>query len=604
MAGPGFSSEVLVQVDGRGLPREAGAMLVRAVLDETRLAPAVCELWFRDPDQAVLAAVDIAIGSRLDVSVSSTARAAPAALVSAEVTALELEHDGTGTYTIVRGIDRLHRLLRGRRVEGYRQMTVSDVVEKVARRAGIEVGHLDRTATVHEQISQANVSDWEFLNGLAADVGARLRMVDDRLELRRATSAAGQDPGTDPDHPLVLELGRDLLACRAVVTSTAQVPELSARGWDALAKRPVTSTAAATSRTAAVGADPEALAAAFDAPALLVVEPPFEAQSEVDEAAAAAADHVGGACAELEAVVNGNAAIRVGAVVSLTGAGHPFAGAYTVSATRHTFDPETGYRTHATMSGDQDRTLLGLTSSPPGHSTAGLDGVVPALVSDNRDPEELGRVRLVLPWLSDEFVTGWARTVQLGAGDQRGTLFVPEVGDEVLVAFQDGHLRRPFVLGGLYNGVDRPRPGRGELIDSNSGAVNRRAIVSRTGHRIELTEDANGAQGVTIATGDGALGVVLDQRSTRVQVRSDGSVTVQAGGAVEVEAGESLTLSGRDVSITARGNISLDAGRSVSVTGGTEATVSAPTVSVDGASVAELTAGATCTIRAALVRIN
>ena len=65
------------------------------------------------------------------------------------------------------------------------------------------------------------------------------------------------------------------------------------------------------------------------------------------------------------------------------------------------------------------------------------------LVSDNRDPENLGRVRVTFPWLYDDFVSGWARTVQPGAGKDRGALIVPEVGDEVLVAFEHGSFQQP-----------------------------------------------------------------------------------------------------------------------------------------------------------------
>ena len=73
-----------------------------------------------------------------------------------------------------------------------------------------------------------------------------------------------------------------------------------------------------------------------------------------------------------------------------------------------------------------------------------------------RDSSSLARVKLSFPWLSDDYVTDWARTLHPGAGNSRGFTVLPEVGDEVLVAFEQGDLGRPFVLGGLFNGVDKP----------------------------------------------------------------------------------------------------------------------------------------------------
>ncbi len=86
------------------------------------------------------------------------------------------------------------------------------------------------------------------------------------------------------------------------------------------------------------------------------------------------------------------------------------------------------------------------------------------------DPESLGRVKVKFPWLADDYESWWARVAQLGAGPDRGAVWLPEVNDEVLVAFEHGDTRRPYVVGGLCNGVDNPPFGDG-LIDGSTGAV-------------------------------------------------------------------------------------------------------------------------------------
>ncbi|MGH3839485.1 MAG: VgrG-related protein, partial [Pseudonocardiaceae bacterium] len=437
--------------------------------------------------------------------------------------------------------------------------------------------------------------------------GAGIAIVDGKLEFRRPkpASAAPETTTSAADDAMVLELGRNVLRMRAVVTSAEQVPDVQVRGWDATTKRAVIGRAAAKTVSAEIGAKPDKLAAEFGAQPLVATDSPYIAQGEVDDAAKALAEQVTSGFAELEVVMRGNPKVRAGTAVTLAGAGAPFEGKYTVSTSRHVFDPDTGYLTWVTVSGAQDRTLLGLTGSHLG-AAAGGSGVVIGQVSDNRDPDKLGRVRLTFPWLDDDFVSDWARTVQAGAGKDRGALIVPEVGDEVLVAFEQGSFQRPYVLGGLHNGVDTPPKGEVELVDSSSGAIDRRAFVSRTGHALEMLETASGAQGVKIRTGDGKLTLDLDQKQTKITVHSDGTVTVEARNGVTVDAGTgSLRLTGQDVTIAAKTGVKMDGGGGeVKVSSNTGVNIQGTTVKVNGTASTEVKGGATCSIQAAIVRIN
>lgn len=601
-----FTNELLVEVDGAPLPADLAVLLVQSVVDDSRSVPDLFALRFRDANNIVLEAAGITIGTPVSLAVMSNETSTPAPLLDGEVTALEKEHDGTGTFTVVRGLDRSHRLTRGRRVRAFQQMTVADVATRVARDAGLKVGRIDPTATVHPQISQGNESDWDFLRRLAADVGAEVAVVDGALEFRRPTEA-GRAPGTSSEatrEPMVLELGRNVTRLRAVITSGEQVPQVQVRGWDFTAKRAVVGAARAVTTSAEVGARPAELAGTFAAPTLVATDPPYLTQGEVDDAAKALAEQVAGGLAELEGVMRGNPLVRSGTAVTLVGAGKPFDGKYTVTASHHRFDPDTGYTTRVTVSGGQDRSLRGLVHGRG--ETASATGVAIGQVCDNRDPEGMGRVRVTFPWLSDDYASGWARTVQPGAGDGRGAMILPEVGDEVLVAFAHGSFGHPYILGGLYNGVDRPAPGEIPLVDANSGSVNRRGFVSRTGHRFEMREEAGGPRGVRLRTGDGALTLDLDEQQTAVTVHSDGTVTVAAKRGVTVDAGSgTLTLTGQDVAISARSGVTLDGGTGdVAVSTATGVTVAGATVSVNGSASTEVKGGASCAISAAVVRIN
>jgi uncharacterized protein involved in type VI secretion and phage assembly len=353
-----------------------------------------------------------------------------------------------------------------------------------------------------------------------------------------------------------------------MVTSAEQVPTVQVRGWDFTAKRAVVGNAPATTKSAEVGTKPAELAGKFAAPVLVAAAIPHLTQGEVNDAAKALAEQVAGGFAELEGVMRGNPKVRAGTAVVLANAGKPFDGKYTVTSSRHVFEPDNGYQTWVTVSGAQDRTLRGLIDGGPGSGSmgAGGSGVVIGQVSDNRDPEGLGRVRLLFPWLADGFVSDWARTVQPGAGKDRGALVVSEVGDEVLVAFENGSFQRPYVIGGLYNGIDKPATSDVDLIDGNSGEVNRRGFVSRTGHRVDLVEKSGGASGVRIRTGDGSLTLDLDQQKTTVTVNSDGTVSIKAQQGVTVDSGMgSLTLTGMDVKISGKTGVSINGGANCSI---------------------------------------
>ena len=313
------------------------------------------------------------------------------------------------------------------------------------------------------------------------------------------------------------------------------------------------------------------------------VERPLSTQAEVDAVAQALAEEIAGACAEAEGMARGDAKLVAGTAISIGQAGQAFEGKYTITSSRHVFDAN-GYRTHFVVSGRQERSLLGLASvgATNGSGSAGgppIYGMVIAIVTDVKDPEKLGRVKLKFPWLADEYESYWARVVHAGAGKERGLMILPEVNDEVLVAFEYGDVRRPYVLGGLYNGVDKPfEPDK--LVDGSSGAVDRRYFRSRLGHLVSITDTKDGG-GIVIETAKAKSGITLDNAKNRITVKSNGDIEIQAGGQVRVKAGKQLSLEA-----------------------GTSLELKAPQIAVKGKSKVDINGGALCQVKASMVKIN
>lgn len=168
-------------------------------------------------------------------------------------------------------------------------------------------------------------------------------------------------------------------------------------------------------------------------------------------------------------------------------------------------------------------------------------GVYPALVSDIKDPDGQGRVKVTLPWSPDTDggrYEAWARLATLMGGNNRGSWFVPDVNDEVLIVFEGGDPRRPYVIGGLWNGNDSPP-------DSMDGAGNnyRKVIRSRNGVRITLDDqdgqeslmlETPGGQKITMKDGPGAVEIV-DSNGNSVKLETSG-ITVNASAKVTISA--------------------------------------------------------------------
>jgi phage protein D/phage baseplate assembly protein gpV len=581
--GEEFSNTILVKVNGTPLPDDVKPMLVTGYVDDSSNVPDLFLLRFSDEGGTVLAKGRLEIGAKVEISLQSTQPGGPGVLMDGEVTAIEVDVSEAGVFTVVRGLDASHRLFRGTRVEAYVNMTASDIVKKVAQRVGLQC-EVEATTTMLDHTTQEGVNDWDFLRRLAAENDRMLTMAEGKLRFiprPPASDAPGGNAGARSD-PLVLERGVSLVNLRGTLTSDGQVKKVEVRGWDPQQKKEVVAAKDAVTESAKPdgGITPASLAAKFDGASYVVGRATLSQQDQVAAVAASLADHLAGGFAELEGTARGNAALRAGTAVQLSGLAPPFAGKYVLTSTRHEFSPEFGYRTAFTASNTSERSLFGTASATTRHRVE-ISGVVPAIVTSVQDPEQRGRVKIKLPWLADTYESWWARTVQVGAGKDRGAAVLPEVGDEVLVAFEQGDLGHPYVLGGLYNGKDKPHGGWAANIDSGSGQVVRRGLVSRTGMKVDFLEAA-GAEAIQISSNDGAQKIVLTQTASKgIEIVSEGPLTVKAKQAVEVtSATGDLKIKAVNIDIEAQANLTL---KGVN---------------------AELSGSALATVKGALVKIN
>lgn len=201
----------------------------------------------------------------------------------------------------------------------------------------------------------------------------------------------------------------------------------------------------------------------------------------------------------------------------------------------------------------------GETSSEITHESGYAKGVAVAIVTQNKDEDGLCRVKVRYPWHDKPRESFWARLAVTMAGGERGTVFIPEVGDEVLVGFEREDLRFPYVLGALWNGKDKPP------LNNGDGKNDKRIIKSRKKHYL-LFDD--GAQGVVELKHEKGRKIVFDDNGFAMQDETGNVVKVDTNsGAMTIEATGQLTIKAATISIQATGTLELQAGATMTIRG-------------------------------------
>lgn len=192
-----------------------------------------------------------------------------------------------------------------------------------------------------------------------------------------------------------------------------------------------------------------------------------------------------------------------------------------------------------------------------------------ALVTDNRDPEKLGRVKVKYPVFLKTDESWWAPIIMLGAGKNRGWFFIPEPEDEVLVLFEQGHMDRPLVVGALWNGKDKPHE------DNKDGKNKRRVIKSRAGSRIIFDDDK---KELIVEDGGGVGYIKFEASSNKITIEAkQGDVCLQSPqGDMTVIAQEAELKAGQNLEIHAGTAMAWGAGSNVTVDGGSALTLAGP----------------------------
>jgi uncharacterized protein involved in type VI secretion and phage assembly len=266
---------------------------------------------------------------------------------------------------------------------------------------------------------------------------------------------------------------------------------------------------------------------------------------------------------EAEGTADMNSRITAGCKLKIDGCGSRFNGKYTVTSVTHVYSPR-GHHTHFKASGRAARTLYDLTSRAAKRSWA--DGPVVGVVTNNQDPDNLGRVRVKFPDLGDNTEGWWARIASTSAGKDRGVLMMPQKDDEVLVVFEHGDARRAYVVGSLWNTKDTP----GDLVQKDGSYViqSDKKIVSQAKDNVSLKTDKDYSTDVTGKASHSTKGdFTIDSKGKLGQsavgditIDGKGNVTLKGMGSVTVKSTSSLTVQAPNVTVQGDASVSVKGG--------------------------------------------
>jgi phage protein D/phage baseplate assembly protein gpV len=569
------AESIRIQVAGRNLGEEWLGMLVEVVVRDNLLLPDMAVIRFSDPKGEKVDDSPLALGAELKIGFGAATDSSPSNLFAGEIVALEPEFREDGAILAARAFDKGHRLNRKKQSFTYIQKKAEDIVREVAGRNGLSVGDIDSTKVVHAHLQQSQETDWSLCSRLARMNGFEFGVWDDKLVFRK--------PTTGP--PAVsLHWPSELFSFRPRASAVGQVDDVMVRSNDPKAKSQTTGQASAArpASTAPIWDQRAKAISALKGGSALVADRVATSAEEARSMAEASLRRNASTFLEAEGLALGSPLLAAGATVSISGVG-AFSGDYVLGSTTHVFKGAQGYRTRFEITGDRPRAFADLVGGgqpaatgggSSGSASAWSQSLVIATVTNNNDPEKMGRVKVKYPALGTNIESDWARVATPHAGAGRGLMFLPQPGDEVVVGFEHGDARRPFVLGSLFAGqkvLDDE-----ELVDKASrdamfAVKTPHQIAAHAAKEVKLTSDEKMTIVITGNPGDHTLtadgNVTTDAKksikakaSQSIELEASSSVKIKGSGTVEIESSGQLKVKGSAVSIEGSGMVEVKGG--------------------------------------------
>lgn len=585
MTTPTMIAHFYVKINGADAPQEFMNSLKRIEVDSSLHMPAMATIELYDSKLKWVDDTTIAIGAEIEVSARANDATAPTRIFAGVIAAHEPEFvlDQEYCVMVVRAYDRLHFLHRGNVTKTFTQMTDSAIAQAVIAEAGLSA-QVTATTGQNEHFYRGDLSNYDLLQFLARRNGY--------VVIADARSVHFKPPDALGKPTVVAEYGKAIRDFRPTLTTTGQVNEVSVSGWDPAQKSRAHGTISTpTLAPTATGIDkrgPAIAQAAQSATAKLHFADVVNIQGAAQSVAKAMLNRIVAGDLVAEGSMDGSGLLAAGGKLTVRHVGTRFSGTYLISRVRHVFNVEEGYYTEFWLGGMSSGTVGTLINSDDTRRTVRdnqVTGLMVGIVTDNKDDKSWGRVKVKLPAFTEDHTSWWAPVVSAGAGANRGFFAMPEVNDEVIVAFANGDLNQPFVLGGVWNGKDATPSKQGAAVTSSGVEI--REFKTRVGHVLRFT-DTSGSEKIELLDKTGNNKLVIES--------ADGAFTIDCTGPMTINAGKDATIVAKaDATIKAQANITVT-GTAITVEAKSKLSLKAPSIEIAGQAMVKISGG--------LVQIN
>jgi Rhs element Vgr protein len=460
--------------------------------------------------------------------------------------------------------DKAVKMTVGNNSHYYRDVKDSDVLEDIIGRNGLSAD-VETTTQQHREIVQFNCSDWDFVLTRAESIGKLCIAEDGKIKI-----SAPNFTQTDAQ---VLQFGASILDFDAEMDARTQFKSVKSVGWGVADQALRESEESSTTVREAGNFSADDLAGVHGVDPLVQLHSGNLSESELQTWTKAALQKSRMAKIRGRAKFQGLASLQPGQLVKLQGVGERFEGSVFVSAVRHEIS-DGSWTTDAQFGLSPERYAKRYNVQSPlaGGMLPAVTGLQIGVVTQlENDPEGENRIMVRLPVIGADDEGSWARVATLDAGDNRGSFFLPEVGDEVIVGFLNNDPRHPVVLGGC-NSSAKPAPL--QAADDN----HQKGFVTRSGMKWIFDDDK---KNILLETPDGnKIFVSGEDKAITIQDQNGHKIVMDSNG---------ITLeSVKDITLKATGTLKAEAA----------------TIEIKANATAEFSASGTTTVKGGLVQIN
>lgn len=445
---------------------------------------------------------------------------------------------------IVECRDNVFKMGIGRKNRMFDDSSDSDMISAMLMEYGL-ANEVESTLDVHEKIVQYNVSDWDFVN-LRAEMNSLFVFVDDgNVEVKKFNTL--QTPA------MIVSYGANLIGFEAEIDSRSQFRTVKAQSWDSAGQEmlEMEGSGATGAQPGNITADELSVVSGLDFLTLRhsgqISDKELKAWSDAMLNRSRMAANTG------NLTIHGNADIKPGQMINLHGLGDRFNGNAAVSGVRHVVDGGS-WLTHLSyglaFESFAQRFKENLQEVPASGLVPSVFGLQSGIVTQlENDAKGENRIKVKLPSINSSDEGLWARLALPFAGSDRGFVFRPEIGDEVVVGFMNDDPRNPVVIGSLHSSA-KPSPVAGS--DDN----NEKVLITRSGMKIAFDDDKKIIEistpgGYFLKMNEDEKEIALeDGNANSIKLNSDG-ISIESSKDINIKAGGDIKIEGINVELSA-----------------------------------------------------